>query len=157
MTHVQSGDFPSSVTLSKTPSQTCQGADAGEPSPGDILFLTKHCGEPVTLCQGGQMGAVLGGQARAAHAAQDPLPTQPICWVRLGFITQHGVRVLQRDLISLVFLLASRQPSPLREMNLVTAHLCLPLASRVLKELSVCSADDRLGARPGEAQDSRGR
>lgn len=157
MTHVQSGSFPSSVTLSKTPSQTRQGADTGEPSPSDILFLTKHCGEPVTLCPGGQMGAVLRGQAREAHAAQDPLPAQPVYWVRLGFITQHMVRMLQRDLISLVFLLASPQPSLLREMNLVTAHLCLPLAGRVLKELSVCSADDRLGAQPGEARDGRGR
>lgn len=103
------------------------------------------------------MGAVLGGQVPAAHAAQDPLPAQPICWVRLGFIRQHVVRVLQRDLISLVFLLASPQPSPLRDMNLVTVHLCLPLAGRVLKELSVCSADDRLGARPGEARDGKGR
>lgn len=61
---------------------------------------------------------------------------------------QRAVQVLQRDLIFLVFLLVSPQPSPLREMNLVTAHLCLPLAGRVLSELSVCSADDRLGAGP---------
>lgn len=61
---------------------------------------------------------------------------------------QRAVQVLQRDLIFLVFLLASLQPSPLREMNLVTAHLCLPLAGRALSELSVCSADDRLGAGP---------
>lgn len=96
------------------------------------------------------MVAVLRGQACSAHEVQNPLPAQPICSVRLESITQHTVQVLQRDLIFLVFLLASLQPSPLREMNLVTAHLCLPLAGRVLSELSVCSADDRLGARPSQ-------
>lgn len=88
------------------------------------------------------MVAVLRGQACSA------LPAQPICLAGLELIMQHTVQVLQRDLIFLVFLLASLQPSPLREMNLVTAHLCLPLAGRVLNELSVCSEDDRLGARP---------
>lgn len=94
------------------------------------------------------MAAVLRGQASLAHTVQNPLPEQPACSVRLEFIRQHMVQVLQRDLIFLVFLPASLRPSPLREMNLVTAHLCLPLASRVVNELSVCSADDRLGAWP---------
>lgn len=69
MTHVQSGGFPSSVTLSETPSQTCQGADVGEPSPGVILFLTKHCGEPVTLCPG---GCAQGSGPRGPHSPGSP-------------------------------------------------------------------------------------
>lgn len=68
MAHVQSGGFPSSVTLSETPLQTRQGADVGEPSPGDILFLTKHCGEPVTLAQVDRWGLCSG--------VRSPRPTQ---------------------------------------------------------------------------------
>lgn len=153
--------LPSSIILSEAPSQThpmvCPLERILNPAkvmtqvncpPGEILFLTKPCGAPVTLRPGGQMAAVLRGQASLAHTVQNPLPEQPACSVRLEFIRQHMVQVLQRDLIFLVFLPASLQPSPLREMNLVTAHLCLPLASRVVNELSVCSADDRLGAWP---------
>lgn len=99
------------------------------------------------LCPSGQTTQ---GSGLLSPRSSEPLPTRPACSIRLESIMQREARALQRDLIFLVFLLASLLPSPLREMNLVTAHLCLPLAGRVLSELSVCSADDWPGA--GEAR-----
>lgn len=43
----------------------------------------------MTLHPGGQMVTEPRGQARSAHAVQSPLPTWPICSVRLEFIMQH--------------------------------------------------------------------
>lgn len=45
----------------------------------------------MTLHPGGQMVAELRGQACSAHSVQIPLPTWPICSVRLEFIVQHAL------------------------------------------------------------------